>query len=314
MKKDSRLLVGIEGSDDAGVFYLDSERALVQTVDFITPILDNPYYYGAVAAANSISDVYAMGGTPLTALNLVCFPIGVLPVEVLTEILRGAIDKINEAGIALLGGHSINDKEPKFGLCVSGLVHPNHIIRNRGALPGDRLILTKPIGSGVITTAAKNDQCSPMVLEAAIKVMTQLNKEASRIMVQYQAHAATDITGFGLLGHALEMAQGSSISLSIEVSKVPFIPGAEDLAQKDLFAGGSRRNWAYVKKNIDMQNSCPSHITGLLADAQTSGGLLISMSKEKASTFIDSLNEAGVTEAVEIGEVRPSGTHPIILY
>jgi len=282
-------------------------------VDFITPILDNPYYYGAVAAANSISDVYAMGGTPLTALNLVCFPTGVLPLEILSEILRGAIDKINEAGAVLVGGHSINDKEPKFGLCVTGLIHPDRIIRNKGAQVGDRLILTKPLGSGVITTAARNDQCELSVLEAAINTMMKLNRDASLLMVEYGAHAATDITGFGLLGHGLEMARGSQVTLAFDVEKVPFIPGAVELAQQDIFSGGSRRNWKHAEKSLKLGKPFPHYLTGLLADAQTSGGLLISMAADKAGPFVNSLKTKGVSEAAEIGEVLPLEETPIIL-
>lgn len=307
------MLVGIDGSDDAGVFYLDSERALVQTVDFITPILDNPYYYGAVASANSLSDIYAMGGTPLTALNLVCFPTGVLPLEILSEILRGAIDKINEAGAVLAGGHSINDKEPKFGLCVTGLIHPDRIIRNRGAQAGDRLILTKPLGSGVITTAARNDQCELPVLETAINTMMKLNRDASLLMIEYGAHAATDITGFGLLGHGLEMAQGSQVTLVIEAEKVPLIAGVIELAQRDIFSGGSRRNWKHVEKSVKLEKPFPQYLTGLLADAQTSGGLLISMAADKAGPFVNALKTKGVPEAVEIGEVLAFEETPIIL-
>jgi selenide,water dikinase len=266
-----------------------------------------------VAAANSISDIYAMGGTPITALNLVCFPTGALPLEILSEILRGAIDKINEAGAVLVGGHSINDKEPKFGLCVTGLIHPDRIIRNKGAQVGDRLILTKPLGSGVITTAARNDQCELSVLEAAINVMMKLNRDASLLMVEYGAHAATDITGFGLLGHGLEMAQGSHVTLAIEAEKVPLIPGVVELAQKDIFSGGSHRNWKHAEKSVKLEKSFPGYLTGLLADAQTSGGLLISMAADKAGPFVNFLKTKGVSEAAEIGEVLPLEETPIIL-
>ena len=303
----------MENSDDAGVFVINEDMALVQTVDFIPPIIDDPYYYGAIAATNSISDVYAMGGTPLTALNILCFPADTLPAEILTQILKGATDKIIEAGVVLVGGHSVIDKEPKFGLAVTGTIHPQKVIRNSGAQPGDYLVLTKPIGTGVITTAAKQEKTDTAVIETAVKWMTQLNKSASLAMQKVGVHAATDVTGFGLLGHALEMATGSGVSLKIEVAQVPWMEGAVALAQAGFFSGGSRRNWKYVEKSLLITRPIDEPILGLLADAQTSGGLLMAVAEDKLEALLAALNENQVPLGAVIGRAVPRESQPLIL-
>ena len=296
------LLVGMDTSDDAGVYRLNDELALVQTVDFFTPIVDDPYSFGQIAAANAISDIYAMGGTPLTALNIVAFPISTLDKHILSEILRGAADKAKEAGVTLVGGHSIDDKEPKFGMAVTGLVHPDRVRTNAGARVGDRLILTKPIGVGILTTSIKKDLLTPQETERVTRVMATLNRKAAEIMSGYDVHACTDVTGFGLLGHALEMAKGSGAVITIHHRDVPILPRVRELAEQGCVPGGTKNNFAHVQNDVTFPEDMDQVDKWILCDAVTSGGLLIAVSGHQAEQLLQELQSAGV-EAAIIGEV-----------
>lgn len=297
------LLVGLDTSDDAGVYRLSDELALVQTVDFFTPIVDDPYDFGQIAAANAISDIYAMGGKPLTVLNIVAFPISTLDKRVLSEILRGAADKVHEAGATLVGGHSIDDKEPKFGLAVTGLVHPDKVRTNAGAKPGDRLILTKPIGVGILTTSIKKDQLTLEETKYLTKVMSTLNKKAAEIMEPYSVNACTDVTGFGLIGHALEMAKGSKVGVKIHHKEVPLLPKVRELAAKGFVPGGTKNNFVHVQNDVTFPDEMDQIDRYILCDAVTSGGLLISVVGEQAGNLLQKLKEAGV-DASLIGEIN----------
>lgn len=299
---DPNLLVGLDTSDDAGVYKLTDDIAIVQTLDFFTPIVDDPYDFGQIAAANAISDVYAMGGKPLTALNIVAFPISTLDKEILSEILRGAGDKLKEANITLVGGHSIDDKEPKFGLSVTGVVHPNKVRTNAGAMSGDKLILTKPIGVGILTTSIKKDLLTEEEIKRVTSVMTTLNKTAAEVMEHYDIHATTDVTGFGLLGHASEMAIGSEVGITIHSNQVPVLPRVRELAEAGSMPGGTKNNYNHIKDIVTYPESMDSIDRHILCDAVTSGGLLISVNGEEASQLLADLLNKGV-EASIIGEV-----------
>lgn len=301
------LLVGLDTSDDAGVYRLSGDMALVQTVDFFTPIVDDPYSFGQIAAANAISDIYAMGGKPLTVLNIVAFPISTLDKSILADILRGAADKVREAGATLVGGHSIDDKEPKFGLAVTGLVHPDRIRTNAGAKAGDKLILTKPIGVGIMTTSIKKDALTPEETERVTSVMATLNKTAAETMEPYDVHACTDVTGFGLMGHTLEMAKGSGCGIRIKQSDVPVLPRVRELAEQGNVPGGTKNNFAHVEGDIDFPAELDQIGRWILCDAVTSGGLLISVDAGQADELLQALVQAGV-EASLIGEVTEQ--HP----
>ncbi|AHV97364.1 selenide, water dikinase SelD [Paenibacillus sabinae] len=296
------LLVGLDTSDDAGVYKLTDDLALVQTVDFFTPIVDDPYSFGQIAAANALSDIYAMGGKPLTVLNIVAFPISTLDKSILADILRGAADKVSEAGATLVGGHSIDDKEPKFGLAVTGLVHPDQVRTNAGAQPGDKLILTKPIGVGILTTSIKKGRLSPEETARLTAVMSTLNKTAAEVMGSYEVHACTDVTGFGLLGHASEMAKGSGNGLVIWKDAVPVLPRARELAEEGFVPGGTRNNFAHLEGTVIYPESLDQIGRFLLCDAVTSGGLLISVAGQESESLLAALAAAGV-EAAIIGEV-----------
>jgi selenide,water dikinase len=306
------LLVGLDTSDDAGVYRLTDELALVQTVDFFTPIVDDPYDFGQIAAANAISDIYAMGGKPLTVLNIVAFPITTLDKRILSEILRGAADKVQEAGATLVGGHSIDDKEPKFGLAVTGLIHPDKVLTNAGAKPGDRLILTKPIGVGILTTSIKKEQLSLEETKHLTKVMTTLNKSAAEVMESYSVHACTDVTGFGLIGHALEMAKGSKVGVKIQHSAVPLLPRVRELADKGFVPGGTKNNFIHVQNDVTFPDEMDQIDRWILCDAVTSGGLLISVSSEHAESLLNNLKQAGV-DASLIGEIMMETPGHIII-
>lgn len=296
------LLVGLDTSDDAGVYRLSDELALVQTVDFFTPIVDDPYSFGQIAAANAISDIYAMGGTPLTVLNIVAFPIATLDKQVLADILRGAADKVREAGATLVGGHSIDDKEPKFGLAVTGLVHPDKVRTNAGAKPGDKLILTKPIGVGILTTSIKKDQLTEAEVAGVTAVMAALNKTAAQAMSGYAVNACTDVTGFGLLGHAMEMAKGSRAGLRIHKERVPLLPRVRELAEKGFVPGGTKNNYAHVQSSVRFPDTMDQTDRWILCDAVTSGGLLIAVPAAEAEPLLREMVAAGV-DASLIGEV-----------
>ncbi|WP_077324261.1 selenide, water dikinase SelD [Virgibacillus siamensis] len=299
---NENLLVGLDTSDDAGVYKLTDDLAIVQTVDFFTPIVDDPYSFGQVAAANAISDVYAMGGTPITALNIVAFPISTLDKDILTEILRGAQDKLEEAGVSLVGGHSIDDQEPKFGLAVTGTVNPKKVRTNKGAKPGDKLILTKPIGVGIMSTSIKNNLLDESEIQRVTDVMTTLNKTAAETMAAYDIHACTDVTGFGLLGHASEMAAASDVEINITYDNVPILPRVKELAESGSVPGGTKNNFKHVQDVVNYPETMDQTDKWILCDAVTSGGLLISAGSDDAESLLGDLQKNGV-EAKIIGEV-----------
>lgn len=301
---DERLVVGPNTSDDAGVFILNDEMALIQTLDYFTPVVDDPYTFGQIAAANALSDIYAMGGNPITALNIVGFSPKVLPMEVLTQILTGGADKVAEAGACIAGGHTIDDKEPKYGLSVAGLVHPSKVMTNAGARVGDKLILTKPLGIGILTTGIKKGAVSEEGMEEAIKTMVTLNKDAAEAMQEIGAHACTDVTGFGLLGHAYEMASGSNVGIRFYKSQIPVIPAAYDCADQNIFPGGTRDNLKYLTDKVEFAPSIEEKEQLILADAITSGGLLISIAAEKVDALVKALQaRENVLVAAVVGEV-----------
>jgi selenide,water dikinase len=296
---DPRVLVGTE--DDAGVYKIADDMAIVQTVDFFTPIVDDPHDFGAIAAANALSDIYAMGARPLTALNLVAFPKDG-PLEVLGEIMRGGAEKAQEAGVSIIGGHSIDDKEPKYGMAVTGVVHPDAIVLKGGARTGDALVLTKPIGIGIISTAIKMGRASGEMIAAATNHMKMLNKAASEAMVEAGVKGATDITGFGLLGHLHEMLHRSCVSGRLKLSKVPVIPGVRELARFSI-PGGTRANLRHVNEKVVWGEGITEDEKLMLADAQTSGGLLIAVSQDKLGALVAGLSARGVETRAVIGEV-----------
>ena len=299
--EDPNLLVGFDRSDDASVYKLSQDLALVQTVDFFPPIADDPYLFGQIAAANALSDVYAMGGEPKLCLNIMAVPKDMSP-EAVHDLLRGGYDKVYEAGALITGGHSILDDEPKYGLAVTGFVHPDRMLTNSGAKPGDALLFTKPIGIGVLTTAAKADLAPPQAMERAYTLMTTLNKAARDVMVQYRVHACTDVTGFGLLGHGLEMAQGSGVELEIDVGAVDFIPEAAELARMGILPEGMYRNRSFAGDSVD-PGTAELWQQDLLYDPQTAGGLLMAVDPEDAEALYEALRPA-VPSAQRIGTVR----------
>jgi selenide,water dikinase len=289
--------------DDAAVYRLAADLALVQTVDYITPLVDDPYTFGQIAAANSLSDVYAMGGKPLLALNVVAFPTADLPMDVLTEILRGGIDKAQEAGARIVGGHSIDDREPKYGLAVTGLVHPDRILRKSTARVGDHLILTKPLGTGIVSTAIKRELASADLIARAVAVMTMLNRNAALTAIEVGAHACTDVTGFGLLGHLHEVTSGSQVGAEISFPRVPLLHEVVDLAAQDIVPGGTKRNLAFAQEFVDFDTAIDPVQRLLLADAQTSGGLLVAVAPERTDAFLRALHTSGVPMFADIGVI-----------
>jgi selenide,water dikinase len=300
--QDERVLVGIETSDDAGVYLIDDDRVLIQTVDFFTPIVDDPYEYGQIAAANSLSDVYAMGGTPITALNIVGFPMGgELPSEWLERILAGGCAKVVEAGVALLGGHTVQNPEIMYGLSVTGIAPREHVTANRGARPGDDLVLTKALGTGIVTQALKRDEVEPAHLEAAVRSMKTLNASAARAMVAVGAHAATDVTGFGLLGHLYEMLSASEVGAELETSAVPLLPGAIDYAARGITTGGARNNRQYLSDHVRVHGDVSEVLQSVLYDPQTSGGLLIAVAPDRTRELLERLADEGVEVRAVIG-------------
>jgi selenide,water dikinase len=299
------VLVGLETGDDAAVYRLRPDLALVVTADFFTPIVDDAYTFGAIAAANALSDVYAMGGTPLMAVNLVAFPAAQLPLPVLSAILRGGADKAREAGIQILGGHSIDDPEPKYGLAVVGTVHPERVVRNRGGRPGDRLVLTKPLGTGIISTAVKHGVAPGGAQAAAVASMLRLNGAAAQVMAQAAGvHAATDVTGFGLLGHLHFLAKASQLAARVIAAAVPVLPGAEELADAGEVPGGTGSNERFLRPRVHWSSSVAAARRSVLADAQTSGGLLIAVSHGDARQLAGGLRANGADAAI-IGELTP---------
>lgn len=295
------LIVGTETSDDAGVFRLRPDLAIVNTVDFFTPIVDDPFTFGQIAAANAFSDVYAMGAEPRTALNIVAFPKGKMDIAILGEILRGGADRAVAAGAVVIGGHSIIDPELKYGLAVTGVVHPDRVIRNVGVRAGDALVLTKALGTGIVATALKRRKASPQSIRAAVASMVALNATASAVMRAFPVRACSDVTGFGLLGHAQEMASGSGVTIVIESARLPLLPGARRLATRGFLTGGCKRNRDYLATRCVIDRSVDAALVEIALDPQTSGGLLIALPQGRAQTLVDRLHARGVHAAAIVG-------------
>ena len=297
----------MEHAEDAGVYRLREDLAIVQTIDFFTPIVDDPFTFGQIAVTNALSDVYAMGGKPLTAMNVVCFPIGKMDIAVLREILRGGLNKMREAGVLLVGGHSVDDAELKYGLSVTGVIHPDKVLLNRGVKEGDKLILTKALGTGIVSTALKRGLVDEELAGKSVRAMTQLNKRAAELMIEVgDVHAATDITGFGFLGHACEMIEGSGLEMVIYASQVPYFPGIQQLAENGIVPGGLHRNKQFRLPMIDVAASCAPWLLDVFFDPQTAGGLLISLPSRDAERLLDRMHQEGITEAAIVGEVVSS--------
>ena len=305
--------MGTETADDAGVYRLRPDLAIVNTVDFFTPIVDDPYTFGQIAAANSLSDVYAMGGEPATALNIVCFPRGKMDIRVLGEVLRGGADKVEESGAVVVGGHSIIDEEIKYGLAVTGVVHPDRILRNVGAREGDVLVLTKPLGTGIATTALKRGNASEASIEQAVASMAALNKYAAAVMQGYDVHACSDVTGYGLLGHGLEMTSDGGISIVFEAARLPLIPDAAALAETGNLTGGCKRNREYLDDKTVIDAGVSDALAEVALDPQTSGGLLIAVAEKDGETLVKALADRGVPAAAMVGYVTARKDHAVRL-
>jgi selenide,water dikinase len=303
MKEDPDLLLGIDASDDAGIYRLTDELALIQTLDFFTPIVNDPYDFGRIAAANALSDVYAMGGRPLTAMNIVCFPIKDMDKSVLRSILEGGLEMIHKADAVMVGGHSVEDPELKYGLSVTGIVHPQKFLTNAGARPGDLLVLTKPLGTGILATALKAGELDKKTTEYITRLMATLNKDAAEATAEVGVNACTDITGFGLLGHCLEMAMASNIGIKIDTKKVPIISEAKTFASIGFVPGGSYTNQKYCRKQLEIAPSVDPILLDIMSDPQTSGGLLISVPEDKAPKLIQELKARKTPAANVIGSV-----------
>lgn len=308
---EPNLLVGYDSSDDAAVYRLTDELALIQTVDFFPPVVDDPYDFGQIAAANALSDVYAMGGEPRLAMNLLAVP-SCLPREAVGAILEGGAAKVAEAGAVTAGGHSIEDTEPKYGLCVSGLVHPGAVLTNRGAREGDLLVLTKPLGTGILTTAAKAELLSGAEYRAMTDLMAALNRDAARAAVPLRPSACTDVTGFGLIGHAREMAEGAGGTIELWPGRVPIVPQALELARDGIIPAGAYRNLEFAGPEVETAGTFPQAVLDCLYDPQTSGGLLLAIAEERGAELLRRLADAGVTAAA-VGRVRPRGPRRIVL-
>lgn len=305
---DPNLLVGMDRPDDAGVYRISDDLALILTLDFFTPIVDDPYDFGQVAVANALSDVYAMGGTPRLAMNIICFPVKDMEIAVLEEVLRGGSDKMAEAGVLLVGGHSVEDREIKYGLSVTGMVHPDRVLRSTGARPGDMLILTKPLGTGIIGTAVKGELASRSAEQKIIASMKALNRRPAELMAAFDVHACTDITGFGLLGHASEMIEKTGVGMRIFSSMVPLFPEALEYAGMGLIPGGAYRNRDFRAGMVDVREGVGNDLGMVLCDPQTSGGLLIALPSAEAEQLLHELHAGGIDDAVIIGEVTDQ--HP----
>lgn len=298
------MLTGYEHAEDAGVYKISDDLALVQTLDFFTPTVDDPYTFGQIAATNALNDIYAMGGKPLTAMNIVCFPIKTMDKSVLREVLRGGLNKMHEAGVLLMGGHSVEDNEIKYGLSVTGTIHPDKVLYNRGARPGDKLILTKPLGTGIVSTALKAGVVKESLLAEAISCMTELNKKASELMLAAgDVHSCTDITGFGFLGHACETIEDSDVGLRIFSQAIPILEGVRDLSETGYIPGGLYRNRDFRIAQVEKALSCPDWIFDVCFDPQTAGGLFFSLSAAKAQSLVEMMHAAGITNATVVGDV-----------
>ncbi|HUV38120.1 MAG TPA: selenide, water dikinase SelD, partial [Planctomycetota bacterium] len=310
---DPNVLVGMAAGDDAGVYRLDGGGALVQTVDVFSPSVDDPYTFGQVAAANSLSDVYAMGGKPLCALSVIGFAVGTVPDKVMSDILRGGIDKMNEAGVPVIGGHSIRDEEIKAGFAVTGMIDPEKMVTNAGAKPGDVLILTKPIGTGIIAFAAQIDRAPAGAAEATAKSMTTLNKTASELMREAGVHACTDVTGFGLVGHLAELAASSGVDVEVVYDDIPLFDGVLDCVAAGIIPGGVERNRESSGDAVTLGRGATTGMLEICLDPQTSGGLLVALPRAAGNEFVERLHAAGVTDAAVVGRVTGKGTGRILL-
>jgi len=300
---DENVIVGLDRADDAGVYKISNDLALIQTVDFFTPVVDDPYWFGQIAAANALSDVYAMGGTPKTAMNLVAFPVKQMDLSVLRKIIQGGLDKLTEAEVVLVGGHSIEDKELKYGLSVTGFVHPTKVLTKKNMLPGDRLVLTKPLGTGIVNTAIKAGLASVELTDKVTRLMATLNRDAAKIISKFKINACTDVTGFGLLGHLAEMVCGSGMSARIFAEQVPVIPEALEFASMGLIPAGTYRNREFRESMISFDEAVERSCQDILVDPQTSGGLLISIGRDQAEALVKALQDRGISDTAEIGEV-----------
>jgi selenide,water dikinase len=310
---DENVIVGLDRADDAGVYRVNDDLALIQTVDFFTPIVDDPYWFGQIAAANALSDVYAMGGTPKTAMNLVGFPLEQMDISILREIIQGGVDKIKEAGVVLVGGHSVDDPELKYGLSITGFIHPDRVLTKQNLKAGDRLILTKPLGTGIVNTAIKGGLASQEIIERVTRLMARLNRKPAEIMSRYEVHACTDITGFGLLGHLAEMVIGSGQSIRLLGDAIPMIPEAREYGQMGFVPAGAYRNREFREGMVEFGLSVDRPTQDIMFDPQTSGGLLISVSRDVSESLVRELKSDGVPEAVIIGEVTSTSEEKIFV-
>jgi selenide,water dikinase len=310
---DENVIVGLDRADDAGVYKISDDLALIQTVDFFTPIVDDPYWFGQIAAANALSDVYAMGGTPKTAMNLVAFPVKEMDLSVLRQIIQGGLDKLTEAEVVLIGGHSIEDKELKYGLSVTGFVHPARVLTKKNLQPGDRLVLTKPLGTGIINTAIKAGMAPAELTDKVTGLMALLNREAAEIMLRFDVHACTDVTGFGLIGHLAEMICGSDMSVRVYSDHIPVIPEALEFASMGLIPAGAYKNREFRESMIEFADTVRRSLQDIMVDPQTSGGLLISTGRDQANALIKALQDAGISDTAEIGEVLKNPEEKILV-
>jgi selenide,water dikinase len=313
--QDPNLLSGFEHAEDAGVYKISADLALVQTIDFFTPTVDDPFTFGQIAAVNALNDIYAMGAKPLTAMNIVCFPVKTMDKSVLKEVLRGGLDKMREADVLLIGGHSVEDNEIKYGLSVTGVVHPDKVLFNRGARVGDKLILTKPLGTGIVSTAIKAGEASDEQMKQVINSMSMLNKKASELMLAAGGiHACTDITGFGFLGHACEMIEGDNVGLRINSSAIPVFRGVRELMETGFVPGGLYSNKTFRISQVEKEKTCPDWIFDVLFDPQTAGGLFFSLSGDDAQNLVKKMCRFGIVDAAIVGEVVKDHPGKIFVY
>lgn len=310
---DSNLIVGIDQPDDAGVYKVTDDLAIIQTVDFFTPVVDDPYCFGQIAAANALSDVYAMGGIPKTAMNIVGFPLKQMDISILRQILEGGLDKMREANVVLVGGHSVEDKELKYGLSVTGFIHPDRVLTKKGLGVGDKLILTKPLGTGIVNTAIKAGLASDDLTETVTQLMVTLNKGAAEIMANYPVHACTDITGFGLLGHLAEMLVDSECGIRLRSDQIPVIPEAIEFGEMGLIPAGAYRNREFREAMTDISSAVPRVLRDIFFDPQTSGGLLICVPQEHAEDLLDELRDKDMEASAIIGEVISEPSEKIVI-
>lgn len=310
---DSNVIVGLEKADDAGVYKVSDDLALIQTVDFFTPIVDDPYGFGQIAAANALSDVYAMGGVPKTAMNLVAFPLKDMDMSVLRQIIQGGLDKMREAGVVLVGGHSVEDKELKYGLSVTGFIHPDRVLTKKNLKAGDRLILTKPLGTGIINTAIKGGLASKEITDTVTRLMATLNRDAAEIMENYPVHACTDITGFGFLGHIAEMVMDSGAGIRIQAESVPILPQTLNYAGMGLLPAGAYKNREFYERHVDFAPRVDSLLQDILFDPQTSGGLLICVEGARSDDLLQALKQKGIHDAAIVGQVDSEPKERIVV-